>query len=150
GGGVPFTGELRQVQLSDAHSAWDIPVSADPSAGSLPVTPCTPPEAGGTSPRSAPAPNSQIPCALMLWATPHGFLKAALAHHATTADVRDGTLVSFTIDDSHKLTGLIDARHHLTRVQTWTAQSIIGDMSIETEFGGYRDFGGVQFPSRIV
>jgi hypothetical protein len=37
GGGVPFTGELQQMQLSDAQSAWDIPVGTDPSAGSLPA-----------------------------------------------------------------------------------------------------------------
>src|SRR5436190_21505927 len=42
GGGVPFTGELRQVQLSDARSAWDIPLAADPSGGALPAAPCTP------------------------------------------------------------------------------------------------------------
>lgn len=150
GGGVPFTGELRQVQLSDAQSAWDIPVSADPSAGSLPVTLSTQPEAGGTAPKPAPAPVSQVLCTLMLWATPHGFLKAARAHHATTTQSSEGTVVSFAIDDSHKMTGLIDAQHHVTRVQTWTAQSIVGDMLVETEYASYKDFGGVQFPSHIV
>jgi hypothetical protein len=40
GGGVPFTGELRQAQVSDVPSAWNMPVSADPSAASLPVMPC--------------------------------------------------------------------------------------------------------------
>src|SRR5262245_57279444 len=36
GGGVPFTGELHQIESSDAHSAWDVPVPPDPAAGSLP------------------------------------------------------------------------------------------------------------------
>jgi hypothetical protein len=71
GGGVPFTGELRQIQLSDAQSAWDTPVSADPSASSLLAPPCTLPEAGRTA--SQPAPDSQAPCALLLWATRTGF-----------------------------------------------------------------------------
>jgi hypothetical protein len=131
GGGVPFTGEVRQVQLSDARSARDIPVSADPSASSLPVAPCTPPEAGGTAPKPAPAPDSQVPCALMLWATPHGFVKAARAHHATMTPAGEGTAVSFAIDDTRKMTGIIDAQHHVTRVQAWTTQSILGDMLVD-------------------
>jgi glyoxylase-like metal-dependent hydrolase (beta-lactamase superfamily II) len=150
GGGVPFTGELRQVQLSDVQSAWDIPVSADPSAGSMPAAPCTPPEAGGTAPRSSPAPHSQVPCALMLWATPHGFLQAADAHHPTTTPSGEGTVVSFAIDGRHKMSGIIDAQHRVVRVQTWTAQSIVGDMLVETVYEGDKDFGGVLFPSRIV
>jgi glyoxylase-like metal-dependent hydrolase (beta-lactamase superfamily II) len=150
GGGVPFTGELRQIQLSDAESAWDIPAAVDPSAGSLPVAPCTPPEAGGTAPKAAASPASQIPCALMVWSTPHGFVKAAQAHHATTTPSREGTVVSFDIDGRHKMTGVIDAQHHVRRVQTRTAQSIVGDMLVETLYDGYKDFGGVQFPSHIV
>jgi hypothetical protein len=97
GGGVPFTGELRQIQYSDAHSAWNIPVPANPSAGSLPLAPCTPAEDGGTAAQSAPAPDSQVPCALMLWATPQGFLKAAGANHATITPTHEGTAVSFVI-----------------------------------------------------
>jgi len=60
GGGVPFTGEVRQIQESDAQTAWDIPVPANPAAGSSPIMPCTPPEAGGTAPRPAPAPSSGL------------------------------------------------------------------------------------------
>jgi glyoxylase-like metal-dependent hydrolase (beta-lactamase superfamily II) len=150
GGGVPFSGELRQVQLSDSRSAWDIPGSVDPSANSLPVTPCTPPEAGGTAPKAAPSPPSQIPCTLLLWSTPHGFLKAAQAHPVTMTSSREGTVVSFAIDGTHRMTGIIDAQYHVRRVQTWTAQSIVGDMLVETLYEGYKDFGGVQFPSHIV
>jgi hypothetical protein len=124
-GGVPFTGELRQTQLRDARATWDIPGVVDPSAGSLPVTLCTPPEAGGTAPKPAP--------------TPHGFLTAAGAHQATTSLSSEGTIVSFAIDGTHKMTGIIDAHHHVTRVQAWTAQSIIGDMLVDTpHLGGIR------------
>jgi hypothetical protein len=150
GGGVPFTGQLHQLQLSDARSAWDIPVSAEPSGGALPVAPCTPPEAGGTAPKPAPTPDSQVPCHLMLWATPHGFLKAARAHGATTSRMGSDTAVSFAIDGTHTLTGIIDPQHRVTRVQSWTAQSLVGDMLVETVYEDYKDFGGVQFPSRIV
>jgi len=87
---------------------------------------------------------------LMLWATPHGFVKAARAHHATMTRVADGTEVSFTLGRQYKMTGIIDAQHHVARVQTWIDQSILGDMPVETEYSGYKDFGGVLFPSRIV
>jgi glyoxylase-like metal-dependent hydrolase (beta-lactamase superfamily II) len=150
GGGVPFTGELRQIQYSDARSAWNIPVPANPSAGSLPMAPCTRPEDGGTPPQSAPTPDSRTPCALMLWATPHGFLKAARANHATIAPAPDGTVVSFAIAGKHWVTGLIDTQHRVVRVETSIDQSIVGDMRVETEFSGYRDFDGIQFPSHIV
>jgi hypothetical protein len=85
GGGVPFTGELWQLQGIDSHSAWNVPVLADPSASALPAAPCTPAEVGGTPAQAASAPESQAACELMLWLlTPHGFLKAATANHATT------------------------------------------------------------------
>ena len=31
-----------------------------------------------------------------------------------------------------------------TSVKTWIEQSLIGDMHVETEYQGYRDFGGVE------
>ena len=86
----------------------------------------------------------------MLWATPHGFLQAADAHHPTTTPSGEGTVVSFAIDGRHKMSGIIDAQHRVVRVQTWTAQSIVGDMLVETVYEGDKDFGGVLFPSRIV
>src|SRR5436190_17206198 len=43
GGGVPFTGELRQTQVIVGDVAWDIAHGTDPSAGALPTCPCTPP-----------------------------------------------------------------------------------------------------------
>jgi hypothetical protein len=88
GGGVPFMGELHQIQAIRGPSAWNIPIPADPAVLSLPIGPCTPPEAGCTPPTLAPAPESQPECMLMLWATPQGFVKAALANNATLAKVK--------------------------------------------------------------
>jgi hypothetical protein len=48
------------------------------------------------------------------------------------------------------MTGFINAQNQVEKVQTWIDQSIVGDMLVETTYSGYRDFGGVQFPSRIV
>jgi hypothetical protein len=37
GGGVPFTGEVRQIQAIGESVAWNVPVPANPAAGSFPV-----------------------------------------------------------------------------------------------------------------
>jgi glyoxylase-like metal-dependent hydrolase (beta-lactamase superfamily II) len=150
GGGVPFIGEQRQIQTVSGAYAWDESVLADPMALSLPATCCTPPEVGGTAPVTAPAPYSQPACMLMLWATPQGFVRAAEANRAQRRAVDGGTEVSFTIGGKYRMMGVIDARNDLTRVRTWVEQSIVGDMLVETEYSGYRDFGGVRFPTRIV
>ena len=48
------------------------------------------------------------------------------------------------------MTGIINAQNQVERVQTWIDQPIVGDMLVETVYSGYKDFGGVRFPSRIV
>jgi glyoxylase-like metal-dependent hydrolase (beta-lactamase superfamily II) len=149
GGGVPFTSERRQIQAIGANDAWNVPIPPDPSAGSLPAAPCTPPEAGGTAPMPTPAPDSRAACLVMLWSTPQGFVKAAIANHATTKPVEGGTQVSFTIDAKYKMTGIINAQHQVARVQTWIDQSIVGAMLVDTEYSDYKDFGGIQFPAHI-
>src|SRR5207249_10452680 len=129
--------------------AWTTPIPRNPSARSLPTLPCTRREDGGTAPRSVPAPDSQVPCTSMLWATPHGFLKAAQARHATSTSTPNGVAVSFRIAGNQTMTGLIDGQHHVGRVETSIAQSIVGDMIVTTEFSDYKDYGGVQFPRHI-
>jgi len=59
GGGVPFTGEQHEVETISGAYVWDEPIPPDPEAGSFPTAPCTPPEAGGTAPVSAPSPGSR-------------------------------------------------------------------------------------------
>jgi Metallo-beta-lactamase superfamily len=150
GGGVPFTGELHQIQTISGQYVWNIPIPAVPEFGALPVGPCTPPEAGGTSPVPAPAPETQPACMLMLWATPQGFVKAALGNNATVAKVKGGSEVTFTIGGKYKMRGIINSHNQVERVWTRVDQSLVGDMLVETEYSDYRDFSGVQFPAHIV
>src|ERR1041385_6252247 len=105
GGGVPFTGELHQIQEVSGNYAWNVPVVEALVGGSAgPATPCTLPEAGGTgwagpggSPQPVPAPESQVECMLALWATPQGFLKAAIANNANVTKEKGRTKVSFIV-----------------------------------------------------
>jgi glyoxylase-like metal-dependent hydrolase (beta-lactamase superfamily II) len=138
------------MQAISGPVAWNLPTPPNPAAGSLPVMPCTPPEAGGTPPQAAPAPDSRVGCLLMMSAFPQGFVRAAIASHATLTTVAGGTEVSFVIDRQYKITGIINSQHDVERVRTWIDQSIVGDMLVETEYSGYRNFGGVRFPSRIM
>jgi glyoxylase-like metal-dependent hydrolase (beta-lactamase superfamily II) len=87
---------------------------------------------------------------LALWATPHGFVKAAMANQATTRNVPGGTEVSFTIGGKYKMSGIINPQRQVERVQTWIAHPLAGDLLMETVYRVYRDFNGVLFPSSIV
>ena len=86
--------------------------------------------------------------------TPQGFIRAALAAQPTVTQTRVGgktmDVVSFTAGGKYKVTGYINALHLVEKVETWTPQPTLGDMSIETTFTDYRDFNGVKFPGHIV
>jgi glyoxylase-like metal-dependent hydrolase (beta-lactamase superfamily II) len=50
----------------------------------------------------------------------------------------------------YKIEGTIDGQNMVTRTATWIANPVLGDMPIETTYSGYKDFGGVKFPTMIV
>ena len=95
---------------------------------------------------AAPAPGNARRAHAALWATPQGFVKAAMANNATTKKAKGGTEVSFTVGGKYKMTGMINAQNQVERVQTWIDQPIVGDMLVETIYSGYKDFGGVHVP----
>lgn len=126
GGGGPFSGEQKQVNLVSGQFAWNQPGNA-------------------AQPAIAAAEERQI----QIWLTPHGFLKAAMENNATAKKGNGGTVVSFT-EDKHKINGTIDAQGMVTRTETWIANPVLGDMPVETIYSGYKDFSGVKFPTMIV
>lgn len=128
GGGAPFTGMQRQVQHVMGEYAWNQPLLEAPAQ---------------------PAPAAAVERMLYVWSTPQGFVRAALANKATMRNVSGGTEVSFTIGGRHKMTGLINAQGQVERVQMWIDNPVLGDMLVETTWSGYRDFGGVPFPSSM-
>jgi glyoxylase-like metal-dependent hydrolase (beta-lactamase superfamily II) len=138
GGGGPFFGEQRQIQVVSGNYAWNVPA---PAANAPP---------GAAPPQPAAAPGAQLERMLFLWATPQGFVKAAMANNATTRNVRGGTEVSFTVGGRYRMTGTINTQGQVERVQTLIDHPVVGDTPVETTYSGYRDFGGVMFPSRIL
>jgi glyoxylase-like metal-dependent hydrolase (beta-lactamase superfamily II) len=87
---------------------------------------------------------------LHIWLTPHGFIKGALASgNATLAAAEGSNVVSFTALGKYKVDGTIDATNHVTRVETTIANPVMGDTEVIANYSDYKDFSGVQFPTRI-
>jgi glyoxylase-like metal-dependent hydrolase (beta-lactamase superfamily II) len=85
-----------------------------------------------------------------IWSTPQGFIKAALAHQATSKAVKNGVEIRFTVDGKHNYVGTLNASNEVEKVSTWIDTPVLGDTLVETEFSKYKDFGGVRFPTEIV
>src|SRR5262249_16819545 len=106
------------------------------------------------------------------WATkldinlsPPGFVKLASAASNATVTQRNVqgkkyTVVSFQVDQKgqsnvpYTLTGYIDDQNMIAKVETkyddTNAALLIGDVLAEQTYSGYKDFGGVKFPTHIV
>jgi glyoxylase-like metal-dependent hydrolase (beta-lactamase superfamily II) len=93
-----------------------------------------------------------------IWLTPHGFLKGAIANHATVKSVPNGTEVSFTLGCgagvkacvASTFTGLINAKNQVERVQTWIDNPVLGDMLVDATYNDYETAGALSFPMHIV
>lgn len=138
GGEAPFVGEVNVGRKVRGQSAWDQPGNSEPMP---------PPDV--PLPMVSLAPERQ----LQIWLTPHGFLRAAAEHQATARSAVEGghavTTVTFVLGNT-RMVGTIDGRHMVTRIQTWMANPVLGDMPVETTFSAYRPFKGMTFPTRIV
>jgi len=88
-----------------------------------------------------------------IWITPVGFLKAAMKHTATAkrqkVNGKNYDVVSF-MDTKYTVRGYIDNQSLVDRVETWIEHPAVGDLLIEADYSGYKDFGGVKYPTRIV
>lgn len=85
-----------------------------------------------------------------IWATPQGFLKAALANNASSKPIDGGTEVSFSVGGKYRYVGKINAYNQVVHISTWIDNPVLGDTLVETKFSDFKDFDGIQFPSHIV
>ena len=87
--------------------------------------------------------------------TPHGFVKAALAPDAKPTITssrpmgRPTTFVTITALGKYKVTAAINDRQEIEHVHTYLANPMLGDMLYENDYGPYRQFGAVKFPTVI-
>jgi glyoxylase-like metal-dependent hydrolase (beta-lactamase superfamily II) len=131
GGGAPFVGEQRQVQLVRGAFAWN------EVAGQ------------GGAVQANPQPNAAADRLTWMWmSSPHGLLKAA----GTTAarPVADGAELSYTVGGRLALRVHINKMNQVDRATALLPNDVFGDMLVETTYAAYKDFGGIQFPTRIV
>jgi glyoxylase-like metal-dependent hydrolase (beta-lactamase superfamily II) len=130
GGAVPLTGEARFGGVATASHAWNL-------AGPVPV------------PRNAALAERQHD----LWITPHGALKAAAKANATlefrTENGRSLAAVTFAVPGVTTATAFIDGDYLVERVESRRPDAVLGETAVVTRYSGYRDFGGVRFPTRI-
>lgn len=128
----PAPVEQRVEQFISGNTAWNVA-----AAGNAPAALTAQPAA--VEERAA-----------EIWATPQGFLKAALANNAVGEEEGGRTTVSFTVGGKYRYVGILNDKHQLEQVQTWIDNPVLGDTLVETQYSGYKDFGGVQFPAHIV
>jgi len=92
--------------------------------------------------------------------TPWGFLKGAAANNATVSkkkvDGKNYTVLTWSptvkaaSGKSYSINGYIDDKNMVDRVETWLGDNIMGDMHILAVYSGWKDFGGVMAPTKIV
>jgi glyoxylase-like metal-dependent hydrolase (beta-lactamase superfamily II) len=89
-----------------------------------------------------------------IWMTPHGFLKAALTNRTTMVTSRRSrgrTIQVVALEAGGRaLSADINDQHLVESIRTTVANSVLGRMPVEVVFSGYKDYGGVKFPTRVV
>lgn len=137
GGFQPLVGELRQIWALNGRYAWDI------------VGQTAAPAAVERDMRSAVDGRTT-----QIWLTPHGFIKAAQAGNAAVrAETVRGikqNVVTVTTPMKVRLEGVLNEQTLVDRIETWFGNPVLGDIKLEAIFSGYKDFGGVKFPTRIL
>ena len=131
GGGIPLTGEQRQMQAVSGTYAWS-------QTEQNPVTP------------ALAAVGDRLH---QLWITPHGIIKLAATHNASVQSQTDGgkklTVISIVVPGQLNAKAYVTDKNLIEKVESWTTNPVLGDTLTETVYGDYKDFGGVQFPTKI-
>lgn len=101
-------------------------------------------------PAATPVPANLAERMAELWASPQGFVKAALKHHATVRSAAHGrSEVEFMLDAKYRFVGTLSGDGDVLSVRTFMDSTVLGDTPIEWRYSGYRDFNGVRFPEHI-
>ena len=97
---------------------------------------------------------------LEFYITPWGFLKGAAENNATASRRRvngkNYTVLTWSpavkapSGKNYVINGYVDDDNLVEHVETWVGDNIMGDMHIVATYTGWKDFGGVMAPSKIV
>ena len=131
----PTPVEQSLEQLVSGHDAWNLTLPPNAAPDARPVATLQPF-----------APEERL---AEIWASPQGFLRAALANNAESKPVGTGVEVSFTLNGKYRFIGTINAANQVEKVKTCIDNPVLGDTVIETTYSDYKDFGGIQFPAHL-
>src|SRR5262245_3943327 len=124
-----------------------------------PVIPGAPPPQPGTYTQMISAATPAWADQMLIWVTPWGFLRGALANNATVRSRRiEG--VNYKVvtwspaqkapsGQPYRLIGYINPDNLVERVETWVEHPIFGDMPVEIRYSDYKDFNGLKAPAKI-
>ena len=118
----------------------------------------------GTDPMPLSTPAAVPERQLQILLTPHGFLKAARQANlemmqlprrrprpAGSSSVSDiVTVLQFQALGKYLVRGTINDQNLVESVEARFPNPVLGDMLVRNTYSEYKDFGGVQFPGRIV
>ena len=131
GGGQPLEGDQQSITFVSGDLAWN--------------------EAGTNTPARPHEANAR---AHELAISPHGVVRAAFANNAAVTkkmmDGREMTVVSFTDHGKRKIVAYANDQNAIERVESSYGHPVVGDIKVVTNYGPYRDFAGVKFPTKIV
>lgn len=97
---------------------------------------------------------------LEFYLTPWGFLKGAAENNAAVSrrkvDGKNYTVLTWSpvvkapSGRNYVINGYVNEQNIVDRVETWLGDNMMGDMHILATYAGWKDFGGVMAPSKIV
>jgi len=97
---------------------------------------------------------------LEFYITPWGFLKGAAENNATVSkrkvDGKNYSVLTWSpkvkapSGKNYVINGYVNEHNIVERVETWLGENIMGDMHILATYTGWKDFGGVMAPAKIV
>jgi len=59
------------------------------------------------------------------------------------------SIISFAVPGQLKVKAFANDRNLVEKVESWNTNPVLGDVLTETTYSDYKDFGGVQFPTKI-
>ena len=135
GAGFPIVGEQRAQEFVNGDTAWNMNAQGQPQ------------RVVGDDAEAR---------QWLMWVSPHGFIKAALASPNVTESERHFVdskrtlhVVGFTMG-KYRATGEFNDQNMLERVVTWIPSPMMGDMQVEIRYSDYRDIGnGIKMPFHI-
>jgi len=129
GGGYPHTASQRNEQYLHGKSAWN-QTPGGPVAG----------------------PRFVVDRFHALWITPYGVLRSAIRKDAKAGtrnvDGKPMTTLTFTEPGQFRAVAYLD-EGRVVRVESRIPDPVLGETDVVTSYGGYADFGGFAFPTRI-